>query len=181
MTGSSSVLKPDVIMINTQSSCCMRFVAFIASLKNRICSSPLLVMFFTKPFSFIWKRTSFNRTFTFRTFQNMKFGMFRFITQFKITQSIISFFSIDMMNDFVLFQKSTKVFFHNQSVFSNIIICWSFWMSSIKKHYISCGSYISSFKNRKIWSFFTKPIFSCMSFIHKCNYNTMTGNLQRGY
>lgn len=67
----------------------------------------------------------------------MKFSVFRTTSNLQIGNSIVSFYSIFVMNNLMWFKKPIEVFLHYKSVFSNISHTIYMRMIWLTNHYIS--------------------------------------------
>lgn len=91
-------------------------------------------------------------------------------TKFKVFNFIIHSVTVNMVYNFFWFQKSTKIFFHNQSVFGNISSFLSKWMVWLKNHFISTIGYQptpAAKKSTASFSFIGFPHFSCFFWTKK--------------
>lgn len=90
------------------------------------------IMLITKSKSNMFIKTLLNITYS--IFSRMISSMFLLSSQLKILYSIIKLIFIFMMYNFIRFQKSTQVLFHNKSMFSHITQFNRMWMiGSINK------------------------------------------------
>lgn len=103
----------------------------------------------------------------------MNFRMFASGSKCEILNSVVSFVFIDMMNKFIAFQLSSKVFTHYKTMFKNMCLARiSIWMFWVKNIYISTTNIFATFPVPMLFSYsiairFIKdilPFFQLLSF-----------------
>lgn len=74
----------------------------------------------------------------------MLFRVFGIGCQLKILYPIVMFYSINMVYNFILLKKSSKMFFHNKSVLKHVVSSHSMWMVGRVYSHVTTRSFVSS-------------------------------------
>ena len=87
------------------------------------------------------------------SFCKVVFDMSRLVSKFKIFYSVVSFNLVQMMNNLLIGKVSTKMFFHHQSMFSDISVSINKWMFWGTNHSVTTIShYLSTLPMRMLFT-----------------------------
>lgn len=117
-----------------------------------------LVVEITKPLAVVYSSTAVNGTETHGSFSLMDRKVFKLaLNKNKVLYSVIVSFTVNVVNYLVSFQKSPKLFLHDNTVLQNVSVLAAIRMAPIQHNNVSSVCFASSLKVIKRLRILSQP------------------------